>query len=519
MILNLNVGILGHVDSGKTSLAKCLSDTASTACFDKNPQSQERGITLDLGFSAYQCDLPKHLSEHSKCSQLQFTFIDCPGHAKLIRTVIGGSQIMDMFVLVVDITKGIQTQTAECLVIGGLTCDRMIVALNKTDLLDVDKRDKMIEKMTKKISQVLADTPFKDSPIIPVSAQSNFNITELMNACLQSAYVPLRNPTLPFLFAVDHCFSIRGQGTICTGTVLQGRIKIGDDVEIPSIQQIKKVKSIQMFRQKMNDAQQGDRIGIAITQFDSKLLERGLIAAPRFVNYSTAAVIKLNKIKYFKGAIGSKSKFHISIGHSTVMASVLLFQGGPPSDNFDCHRQYEYLPVLDDPCEDDGKTEATFALLEFQKPTIVVADFLIVASKLDMDLQSTNCRLAFWGRLNAPSDAFATADSFASSLNIFKEKTKEGRIQRVVNSQEIVVDQMFKRNSNRQIFVGLRVCLSSGHCGVIDSTFGTTTKVKVRLNDHLAAETIQQWKDEKVDVKVMLKFKKFLFRTETKIFQ
>lgn len=116
MILNLNVGILGHVDSGKTSLAKCLSDTASTACFDKNPQSQERGITLDLGniqssvssiptvlhlvgFSAYQCDLPKHLlSEHSTYSKLQFTFIDCPGHAKLIRTVIGGSQIMDMFV-------------------------------------------------------------------------------------------------------------------------------------------------------------------------------------------------------------------------------------------------------------------------------------------------------------------------------------------------------------------------------------------------------------------------------------
>lgn len=421
--------------------------------------------------------------------------------------------------LVIDVTKGIQTQTAECLVIGGLTCDRMIVALNKTDLLDVDKRDKLIEKMTKKISKSLVDTPFKDSPIIPVSAQSSFNITELVNACLQSAYIPSRNPALPFLFAVDHCFSIRGQGTICTGTVLQGRIKIGDDVEIPSIKQIKKVKSIQMFRQQMNDAQQGDRIGIAITQFDSKLLERGLIAAPKFVNYSAAAVIRLNKIKYFKGAIGSKSKFHISIGHATVMASVLLFKGGPPADNFDCSRQYEYLPVIEDQCDDSGNSEAIFALLEFQKLTIVAADFLVVASKLDMDLQSTNCRLAFWGRLHASNHAFATTDSIASTLNVFKEKTKEGRIQRIVNSQEIVVDQMFKRDSNRQMFVGLKVSLSSGQYGVIDSTFGTTTKVKVRLNDHLTTETLQQWKDGKCDVKVTLKFKKFLFRTETKIFQ
>lgn len=403
--------------------------------------------------------------------------------------------------------------------IGGLTCDRMIVALNKTDLLEADKKDKVIEKMAKKISKVLADTPFRDSPIIPVSAQNSFNIAELVHVCQQSAFVPSRDSTLPFLFAVDHCFSIRGQGTICTGTVLQGQIKIGDDVEIPSIKQIKKVKSIQMFRQQMNEARQGDRIGIAITQFDAKLLERGLIAAPKFVKHSVAAVIKLNRIKYFKGAIGSKSKFHVSIGHSTVMASVLLFKGGPSADDFDCLRQYEYLPVLEDHQEDSEKTEAIYALLEFQKPTIVVADFLIVASKLDMDLQSSNCRLAFWGRLHVPNDAFATADSFSDSLNIFKEKTKVGRIQRIVNAQEIVVDQMFKRNSNRQIFVGLKVCLSSGECGVIDSTFGTTTKVKVRLNDQLAPETIQQWKDEKADLKVVLTFKKFLFRSETKIFQ
>lgn len=109
MILNLNIGVLGHVDSGKTTLAKAMSQTASTAAFDKNPQSQERGITLDLGFSSYLCNLPDHLRNDSgrKYEKLQFTFVDCPGHAKLIKTIIGGAQIIDVMILVIDIKKGI----------------------------------------------------------------------------------------------------------------------------------------------------------------------------------------------------------------------------------------------------------------------------------------------------------------------------------------------------------------------------------------------------------------------------
>ena len=92
VVLNFNVGVLGHVDSGKTSLAKALSTVASTACFDKNPQSKERGITLDLGFSSFSVALPPHLrsTADSDDALVQFTLVDCPGHASLIRTVIGG---------------------------------------------------------------------------------------------------------------------------------------------------------------------------------------------------------------------------------------------------------------------------------------------------------------------------------------------------------------------------------------------------------------------------------------------
>lgn len=98
MIINLNVGLLGHVDSGKTSLAKVLSSISSTAAFDKNPQSKERGITLDLGFSALQVETPDHIKEiYPTSEQLQFTFVDCPGHASLIRTIIGGIKISITF--------------------------------------------------------------------------------------------------------------------------------------------------------------------------------------------------------------------------------------------------------------------------------------------------------------------------------------------------------------------------------------------------------------------------------------
>lgn len=147
MHLNFNVGIVGHVDSGKTSLARVLSHIASTAAFDKSKQSQERGITLDLGFSSFKVPIPEQLKDKTSLDTLQFTLVDCPGHASLIRTIIGGAQIVDILLLVIDVTKGIQTQTGECIVVGELTCNKMIVVLNKIDLIPVDSRMKTIEKV------------------------------------------------------------------------------------------------------------------------------------------------------------------------------------------------------------------------------------------------------------------------------------------------------------------------------------------------------------------------------------
>lgn len=146
MTFNLNVGLLGHVDAGKTSLAKVLSTVGSTAAFDKNPQSQARGITLDLGFSTFSLKVPEHLRNETQSESIQYTLVDCPGHASLIKTIIGGAQIIDMMILVIDATKGIQTQTAECLVLGEITCKKVIIALNKIDM--INKESESLEKVS-----------------------------------------------------------------------------------------------------------------------------------------------------------------------------------------------------------------------------------------------------------------------------------------------------------------------------------------------------------------------------------
>eukprot|EP00759_Apiculatamorpha_spiralis_P052882 PhF_6_TR6045/c0_g1_i1/m.8740/K03833/selB, EEFSEC; selenocysteine-specific elongation factor len=168
--LNVNVGILGHVDSGKTSLAKALSQIASTACFDKHPDSQERGITLDLGFSAFTAP-PSERIATAGFETVQFTLVDCPGHASLIRTIIGGAQIIDTMILVIDVTKGIQTQTAECIVIGEMLGRRLVVALNKCDqLLAGDDGQAQLEKMKKRLRAIFTTTRWPRVDMVCVAA-------------------------------------------------------------------------------------------------------------------------------------------------------------------------------------------------------------------------------------------------------------------------------------------------------------------------------------------------------------
>ncbi|KAM3622322.1 uncharacterized protein V6R79_023163 [Siganus canaliculatus] len=519
--LNFNVGVLGHVDSGKTSLARALSSTASTAAFDKNPQSRERGITLDLGFSSFMVDLPDHLRDSAGQQQydsLQFTLVDCPGHASLIRTIIGGAQIIDLMMLVVDVVKGLQTQTAECLLIGELTCPRMVVVLNKTDLLPPNKRQSAIEKMTKRLHKTLENTRFKECPVIAVAAKPGGpeapdteepqGVPELIELLKKQTYLPRRDPEGDLLMAVDHCFSIRGQGTVMTGTILQGSMAINDTVEIPALKVTKKIKSVQMFRKPVSGAMQGDRVGVCVTQFDPKLLERGVICTPGSLRTLYAAVISVRKIGYFKGSLSTRAKFHITVGHETVMAKVTFF-GLPPVSASDSK------PPSSEPCsletpftfekeyfyQDEyvtGQGEATsgpdaeqWALLEFERPVTCPSLCLVIGSKLDTDIHANACRLAFQGRLLEGFEDKGYTETALPRLRIYKTKHKEGQVERVADDYTVIGRNLFKKETNLQLFVGLKVTLSTGETGVIDGGFGQSGKFKIRVPEGLSAETKQ----------------------------
>lgn len=512
--LNFNVGVLGHVDSGKTSLARALSSTASTAAFDKNPQSRERGITLDLGFSSFTVELPDHLKESAgeRYDSLQFTLVDCPGHASLIRTIIGGAQIIDLMMLVVDVVKGVQTQTAECLIIGELTCRSMIVVLNKIDLLPESKRQSAVEKMTKRLHKTLENTRFKDCPVIAVAAKPGGpeasdsedpqGVPELIQLLKKQTYLPQRDPGGDLLMAVDHCFSIRGQGTVMTGTILQGALSLNDTVEIPALKVTKKVKSIQMFRKPVSMAMQGDRVGVCVTQFDPKLLERGVVCTPGSLRTLYAAVISVRKIGYFKGSLATRSKLHITVGHETVMAKVSFFGLPPGSANsaqssletpFDFDREYFYQDEYSSGQGESstGADPEQWALLEFERPVTCPSLCLVIGSKLDTDIHANACRLAFQGRLLQGFEEKNYTETGLPRLRIYKTKQKEGQVERVTDDYTVIGRSLFKKETNLQLFVGLKVTLSTGESGVIEGGFGQSGKFKIRIQEGLLAETKQ----------------------------
>ncbi|XP_039884677.1 selenocysteine-specific elongation factor [Simochromis diagramma] len=523
--LNFNVGVLGHVDSGKTSLARALSSTASTAAFDKNPQSRERGITLDLGFSSFTVDLPDHLRDSvgkQPYDSLQFTLVDCPGHASLIRTIIGGAQIIDLMMLVVDVVKGVQTQTAECLLIGELTCPRMVVVLNKIDLLPPNKRQSAIEKMTKRLHKTLESTRFKDCPVIAVAAKPGGpeapdteepqGVPQLIELLKKQTYLPKRDPGGDLLMAVDHCFSIRGQGTVMTGTILQGSLAINDTVEIPVLKVTKKIKSVQMFRKPVSGAMQGDRVGVCVTQFDPKLLERGVVCTPESLRTLFAAVISVRKIGYFKGSLSTRAKFHITVGHETVMAKVTFFglppagASEPPPDSkpppsepcsletpFTFDREYFYQDeyVTGQGEGSLGPDPEQWALLEFERPVTCPSLCLVIGSKLDTDIHANACRLAFQGRLLQGFEDKNYAETDLPRLRIYKTKHKEGQVERVTDDYTVIGRSLFKKETNLQLFVGLKVTLSTGETGVIEGGFGQSGKFKIRVQEGLRPETKQ----------------------------
>lgn len=232
-----------------------------------------------------------------------------------------------------------------------------------------------------------------------------------------------------------------------------------------------------------------------MTQFDPKDLERGLICNPGSLPTLQAAVISVNQVTYFKGKICSKAKFHITISHETVMARLTFFgyhknsgSNTPITDvtNFDFTQEYVYQEELiskSSAAESDGKPfpDKQFALIEFEKPVTCPHHCLVIGSKLDTDIHTNSCRIAFHGTLLEGITEVKYKESVLPKIKVYKTKLRDGQVERVTDEYTVIGKNLFKKETNLQIFTGLKVSLSSGQEGQIEGGFGQSGKIRIRI--------------------------------------
>ncbi|KAG3109079.1 Selenocysteine-specific elongation factor [Phytophthora idaei] len=507
-VVNVNVGVLGHVDSGKTSLVRALSTQLSTAALDKHPQSQQRGITLDLGFSSF-CLEP---SEQEKPS-LQVTLVDCPGHASLFRTILGGVAIIDTVLLVVDCRKGLQAQTIESLLLASLIAQRrVIVALTKTDLLPAvdSERTQAIDAVTQEIRTFLA-THFNFQneipiPVVPVAVgagQEPHGIQQLLEGLSANLQVPERDTSGAFRLAVDHCFAVPGNGTVLTGTVLAGVLETGDELELLPIGVRTKVKTLQVFKHDVDKCAQGDRVGVRVNGLDPTLVERAMaVSPPGSLTPVTQVIIPVTRVPFFRGAVcKSGAKCHATVGHTTVIAMATFFSrlghDGQRILEFDPSALYEHVSDLDfgkknleDSRSERNIGDATlFALLQFEHAVFCPPKALVVCSRLDLDAKRFPCRLAFYGSVQSvvsSSNEELSALSAAhrpivglGELQIGRMKSRDGFVDKMMTRSEgggeVIGREMFSKDVKWSVYQDSVVLFEQAQVlGTIRGPFGKT---------------------------------------------
>ncbi len=290
---HVNVGTIGHVDHGKTTLTaailKYLSSKGLASCknvdeIDNAPEEKERGLTIATAHVEYETDL-RH-----------YAHIDCPGHADYIKNMITGAAQMDGAILVVSAADGPMPQTKEHILLARqVGVPAMVVFMNKVDQVDDPELLELVELEIRELLNKY-EFPGDDIAIVKGSALKALNseadseegkvIGELMEALDANIPQPDREVDKPFLMSVEDVFSITGRGTVATGRVERGKVKVSDKVEIVGLMESKEtvVTGVEMFRKEMEEAQAGDNIGVLLRGVDKTQIERGqVIAAPKTI--------------------------------------------------------------------------------------------------------------------------------------------------------------------------------------------------------------------------------------------
>ena len=289
---HVNIGTIGHVDHGKTTLTAAITkylalqgkaEFEDYSSIDKAPEERERGITINTAHVEYETD------------KRHYAHVDCPGHADYIKNMITGAAQMDGAILVIAATDGPMAQTREHILLARqVGVPAIVVFLNKVDLLDDEE---LLELVEMEVRELLSkyDFPGDNLPVIKGSALNALTcesqdpnapeyacIKELMDAVDDYIPTPPRDDSLPFLMPVEDVFTITGRGTVATGRVERGQIKMGDPVEIVGLAEESKksvITGIEMFRKLLDFAEAGDNVGTLLRGIDKKEIERGQVLA------------------------------------------------------------------------------------------------------------------------------------------------------------------------------------------------------------------------------------------------
>ena len=283
---HVNIGTIGHVDHGKTTLSAAITKVLSKkggaefvdyANIDKAPEERERGITINTAHVEYETD------------KRHYAHVDCPGHADYVKNMITGAAQMDGAILVIAATDGPMAQTREHILLARqVGVPRMVVFLNKCDMVDDPE---LLDLVEMEVRELLSSYDFDgdNTPIIRGSAlkalegdaEYEAKIVELMNAVDEWIPTPERDTDKPFLMSIEDVFTITGRGTVVTGRVERGELKLNDEVEIVGIRDTQKTTAtgIEMFRKQLDSAQAGDNAGVLLRGITRDQVERGQVLA------------------------------------------------------------------------------------------------------------------------------------------------------------------------------------------------------------------------------------------------
>ncbi len=283
---HVNIGTIGHVDHGKTTLTAAITKVLAAkggaefmdyANIDKAPEERERGITINTAHVEYQTD------------KRHYAHVDCPGHADYVKNMITGAAQMDGAILVIAATDGPMAQTREHILLARqVGVPRMVVFLNKCDMVD---NEELLDLVEMEVRELLTEYGFDrdNTPIIRGSALKALEgdpkyvkaIEDLMDAVDEWIPTPERDNDKPFLMSIEDVFTITGRGTVVTGRVERGQLKLNDEVEIVGLKDTKKtvVTGIEMFRKQLDYAEAGDNAGVLLRGIDRSEVERGQVLA------------------------------------------------------------------------------------------------------------------------------------------------------------------------------------------------------------------------------------------------